>query len=111
MFIIDENKNITIVRGDSAEIEIEITETTDEGETQAYELTENDELLFTVKKSVDDTEILFQKSGSVIMIDPEDTAELAYGVYRYDVQLTDGSGYVDTVIQPHKFKIVSEVTW
>ena len=111
MFIIDEDKNITIVRGDSAEIEIEMTETTDEGETIDYELQPGDELLFTVKKSVDDPETLFQKSGSFIVINPEDTANLPYGTYRYDVQFTDSGGYVDTVIRPHKFKVVSEVTW
>ena len=40
---------------------------------------------------------------------PEDTTNLDYGVYRYDIELTTADGDVDTFIEKAKFKISEEV--
>ena len=45
------------------------------------------------------------------MVLPEDTHELPYKIYKYDVQLTLADGFVDTIIPPTDFIVKEEVTW
>jgi hypothetical protein len=78
---------------------------------EEYELQPGDTLLFTVKKNTKTDDVLIQKSGPHIEIGPSDTEGLKYGVYKYDVELTYASGFVDTVILPTDFKITEEVTF
>lgn len=111
MVAIDADKNITIIRGDSADFEIELLEDDGEGGTQPYVLKEGDDITLTVKKTTKTSEVLIQKHGQVIHLDTEDTSMLNYGTYKYDVQFTRADGYVDTVIPPKNFKITEEVTW
>ena len=111
MFTVDDNKNITIIRGDSAMFEIELLEDDGAGGTKPYEMKEGDKITFTVKKSAKTSEVLIQKFGPNISINTEDTSSLPYGAYKYDVQFTSADGYVDTVIPPKTFKITEEVTW
>lgn len=44
-----------------------------------------------------------------LRIDPEDTKNLNFGTYVYDVELTTKDGIVDTFITPSSFKITEEV--
>ena len=106
MFQIEDNA-ITITRGDSARIDITVYD----AHGEEYELQEGDALVFTVKSSVNDKEKLIQKSGAVININPQDTQDLDYGKYVYDVQITLANGTVNTIIEPSVFKIASEVSW
>lgn len=78
---------------------------------EEYELQEGDTLLFTLKKNTKTDEIIFQKSGKHVEIEPYDTEDLKYGKYVYDVELTYASGFRDTVILPTEFKITEEVTF
>lgn len=74
----------------------------------------NDEVLFTVKKTVQDTEALIQKRiiyGENVTILPVDTSQLPYGSYVYDIQVTTAGGIVDTVITPSPFVVKEEVTF
>lgn len=68
-----------------------------------------DKLYFTVKKSSKSTDRAIQKitpSGIVyeedgyyhITIDSNDTAELDYGTYQYDIELKTATGVVKTLI-------------
>lgn len=111
MFRIDEGQNIIIVRGDSAQFDIKVTQDDGQGGTIDYEMQEGDVLLFTVKKNTRQKEMIFQKSGQSITILPEDTENLSYGTYQYDVEFTGADGYVDTIITPHDFEVAEEVTW
>lgn len=112
MFIIHEDGRFEIVRGDSADFDIYLPIYNDEGEVIGeYDLEPGDTLLFTVKKNTKTDDVLIQKSGKHVSILPEDTEGLSYGKYVYDVQLTYSSGFVDTVILPHEFKINEEVTF
>ena len=73
----------------------------------------NDEVLFTVKRNTRTTEVLFQKQviyGENVTIEPQNTANLPYGNYVYDVQVTSGA-VVDTVIPPSTFSVLPEVTF
>lgn len=98
---------ITLTRGDSASFHIDIVDSTGD----AYELQDGDVVYFTVKKSTKTTDIVMQKTGQDIVIDPSDTADLKYGTYAYDVQLSYAGGGVDTFIGPADFVVTEEVTF
>ena len=107
MFKVDGN-NIYLTRGDTAVIELTITD--GEGETYDYS---NDTVKFAVKRFVTDATPVIEKTfedGS-ITITPEDTKELSFGPYLYDIQLTSEDGEtVATVIIPSTFTVGPEVT-
>lgn len=109
MFMVSGN-DIQLTRGDTARLNVEITNTLN---NNIYQLNEDDELILTVKKNTTRKESLIQKksvSGGFYFA-PEDTAELSYGKYVYDVQLTTHSGDVYTVIEPSIFEVMPEVTF
>lgn len=107
MLTIDENNNIILTRGDSATIELAIT---DDGMTYDYS---NDLVQLTVKRNTVTEDIIFQKtfSSNVIIIEPSDTKNLRYADLVFDVQLINSQGGVYTVIPPRKFIISEEVNF
>lgn len=107
MFKIHEDNSMEIIRGDSGIFSIEIT--TDTGEV--YEIQPNDQITFTVKENTDTDEVLIQKSGISIEIEPIDTEDLNYGEYVYDIQFVNESGFTDTIVPPTPFIIDEEVTF
>lgn len=98
---------ITLTRGDYASFHIDIEDATG-GE---YTPQTGDVVTFTVKKNTKTEEVLIQKTGQDIEIEHEDTAELRYGTYAYDVQLTYANGHIDTFIGPADFVLTEEVTF
>ena len=106
MFKIVNNK-ISLTRGDSAQIRLLVTS---DGVPYNYD---KDTIVFSVKKSTTTVEYIFQKTveNGVIYIEPEDTNDLQYGSYKYDVQLTTKDGHVCTIIPPDTFEVLPEVTW
>lgn len=109
MYQIDKDGNISVVRGDSASFHIDLVD----ADGNEYNLVEGDTLTFTVKKSSFSNTPLIQKHvlGNIIDIHPQDTIELPYGGYVYDVQLVTAEGFVDTVVLPRKFRVLGEVTF
>ena len=108
MFKIEGNV-IAITRGDTGIFTLNITDA--QGNPYDYS---HDEVLFTVKRNIDTTEKIMQKTveyGQVVIIQPVDTATLPYGTYVYDVQVTTAGGVVDTVITPSRFLVKAEVTF
>ena len=102
--------SIELTRGDTAYLEISITDS----EGNPYEMQPNDTLTLSVKKSENDAAPAFQKTiqgHTSFHIEPEDTAGLAFGKYKYDVQITTEIGDVFTVLGPETFEILSEVTY
>lgn len=93
-----EGNTIHLTRGDSAVLLLKIQR--ENG--SEYELQAGDSVLFTVKNSVYDTAVIIQKKliDGVIKINPDDTKNLQYGTYYYDVELTQSDGFVATVISP-----------
>lgn len=109
MLYIDD-KTIKLTRGDTARLTVPIINLANNGE---YTMESGDILYFTVKKTAKDTDFLFQKSvtgSNSIHIKPEDTADLSFGKYKYDVQLTTATGDVYTVIEPSTFEVMEEIT-
>lgn len=108
MFKVDDN-NIRIIRGDSGVFNISITDTNG---SPVY-LTEGDVLTFTLRRAARNPAIVMQKviADSQLEIKPEDTEGLTFGTYVYDIELRRADGYVDTVIPPHEFLLMEEVTY
>lgn len=108
MFSINERTNtIKLTRGDYALFSIDIL--TADGNT--YEMQEGDVVRFTVKKNTKSSDILIQKTGTVIEILHDDTKDLKYGTYKYDCELCHANGQPDTFIEPTDFELTPEVTW
>lgn len=101
--------DIKIIRGDTSRFEVEVLDKTGE----KYNLQEEDELVFTVKKntSTDITILKKQILGDTFTLTHDDTKKLDYGKYVYDIQLTQSNGDVTTVIQPSIFEIMPEVNF
>lgn len=108
MFRVNDN-NISLIRGDSGQFCITVTDMN--GKEVA--LNDDDVLTFTVRRTVRNPNIVLQKiiTGGELTINPSDTEGLTFGAYIYDVELKRADGYVDTIIPPHEFCILEEVTY
>lgn len=104
-----QNNNISLIRGDSGVFTVTITDTNG----TPVELTDSDVLTFTLRRTTRDPTIVLQKiiAGGELDIKPADTEGLTFGAYIYDIELKRADGYVDTVIPPHKFLLMEEVTY
>ncbi len=98
---------IKLTRGDYASFHINIKDASG----AEYVLQDGDVVTFTVKKNTKTEDVLIQKTGQDVEIEHEDTAEMKYGTYVYDVQLTHANGRPDTFIGPSTFEITEEVTF
>lgn len=108
---------ISITRGDSAQITLAIR---DRVTGKLFVPGPDDRLTFTVKRELSDEAPLVVKTldngivrreqECILLLVPEDTAQLPFGTYRYDVELVLVSGYTDTVIPPSPFIVTGEVT-
>lgn len=110
MLYIEANNKIRLTRGDTARFRIPITNLVNNIE---YTIGSSDILYFTVKKNSKDDTFLFQKTSigsNLIHIRPEDTANLSFGKYKYDVEINTESGDVYTVVEPAIFEIMEEIT-
>ena len=78
-----------------------------------YEPQEGDVVRFALKKKYTDEDPLILKQipidTMVLHLEPEDTKELAFGTYCYDVELTKANGDVDTFIAEAEFELTKEV--
>jgi hypothetical protein len=100
---------ITINRGDTAFITVNVRDR----EGNPYELQEGDGLWFAVKhKATDENYAIAPKrlNGNVLELMSEDTINLDFGTYIYDVQLINSRGYTSTIIQPSDFVVALSIT-
>ena len=106
MFYIDDDNNIHLTRGNTAIIDISITD--DQGEE--YNLHSGDVLEFSLKRSSDFNNVLLNKrvTEKQFTFVTNDTINLSFGTYKYDITLFGGNGGVDTFISGD-FNIESEV--
>lgn len=111
MLTVDKDNTIHLTRGDTARIFLGTV--VNEVTGKEFDLSADDTVTLTVKKTVYDTTPVVQitvPSGAAIHIKPEDTKELPFGKYLYDTQITTADGDVYTVIPPTTFEILKEVT-
>ena len=100
------NENISLTRGDTAIIELDITIN-----NQPYIFSDADKIIFSVKQSYDDADYILQRqlTSKYITLNHEDTKSLEAGTYVYDVQISFADGQVVTY-GPGKFKLTADVT-
>lgn len=93
------NNRIKMTRGDTATFKISI-DYLNTGEP--YEPDDSDIIRFTVKKYLSDRNSLISKDIStdtmLLTINTEETSQLPFGRYYYDIQLIKADGKVDTFL-------------
>lgn len=100
---------ITMTRGDTARISVFITDS----DGVQYIPGAGDKIRFAAKLNYDEGAPLIlidvPIDSLVFTIEPEDTKELPFGNYVYDIELTKEDGTVDTFITKAKLRITEEV--
>lgn len=112
MFTIEDNR-IYLTRGDTADISLIITQL----DGSEYEVQEGDTLIFRMKKyaTKESSEVLIEKTALVsegeitFSLMPEDTLTLAFGEYRYEVELVTDADDHYTVIADMEFEVGKEL--
>jgi hypothetical protein len=100
---------ITLTRGDTFEALVSATKK----DGTPYIPVEGDVIRFAMKENYDDARPLLVKEIPIdtmmLMLEPSDTADLDFGKYVYDIQLTKANGKVDTFITKATLKLSEEV--
>lgn len=100
---------IRITRGDSLTVNIVLTD----GDGYEYEPEQGDEVWFRVKKSAVATDVLIEKQIDtetlVLELVESDTSNLAFGDYKYEVEVICNTGDHYTVIKNAPFIITEEL--
>lgn len=120
MYSIDSNNRITLVRGDSFAMPIALTVTFPPGtEKTQIILQPGDRVIHTIKETAYHSEIIIQhiytaedctKDGYIpIELVPEETSELPFGTYRYDLELIFANN-MTTTFAIGDFVISEEIT-
>ena len=98
---------ITMTRGDTVRIQVAIDI---DGEEYTPEV--GDVVRFAAKKAWTDEEpcilITIPNDTLVLTIEPNDTKQLEFGAYNYDLQITFANGDVATFVTKAKLKIEEE---
>lgn len=101
--------SITLTRGDSFAADIGIVQP----DGEPYIPGEGDKIRFAMKQSIKDDVCLILKEIPIdtmrLVLDPEDTKDLPFGSYVYDIQLTKSTGEVDTFITKSNLTLTEEV--
>ena len=111
MLSVDANYNIYLTRGDTGIFTLDLV---DDETKEPFTPGSGDKIRFAMSKKYGSTreETLILKDISIndllIKIDPEDTKNLDFGKYKYDVEYTDASGHVSTVLLAD-FNVTKEV--
>ena len=107
MLYIDEEQNIELTRGDTGFFTIALKNKQDED----YTPQEGDTLRFAMSQSFGGEPLILKQipiNTLVLEIEPQDTASLKFGKYKYDIEFTDAAGHVSTIILG-EFKVTNEV--
>ena len=108
MYKVDGN-SIMLTRGDSFYAEVGIYD----AEGHAYEVQSGDVIKFGLKQSTKESTCLIEKTidnnDLILYLSPEDTKELPFGNYVYDIEITFANGDVDTFINGASFQLKAEV--
>lgn len=96
-----DNNRITLTRGDTLAVEVELTE----ADGAPYEYTEGDKIRFAISEGYDSElnyhliyEDEFSAETLIFTMPASETKKLRYKTYNYDVELTRANGAVETVI-------------
>ena len=102
------SNNIRLTRGDTANFNVTIK--TRSGDI--YEPVEGDTVVFTMKRRPTDKNTILVKQIPIdtllLTIESEDTKNLEFGTYSFDLQLIFANGDVDTFIENKHLDITYE---
>ncbi len=108
-FKVTKNNTIYLTRGDTFKAVLTITNP----DGTEYTPVEGETVRFALKEDVYDDKCLILKEipldTMILIINPEETKELDFGEYVYDIQITRNNGDVDTFITASKLKLTAEV--
>lgn len=100
---------ITLTRGDTFRAFIKIYDT----DALPYIPTDGDRVRFAMKEKYEDANPLLIKDipmGTLeLVLLPEDTKNMPFGNYVYDIQIIKANGEVDTFITRARIKLTEEV--
>lgn len=100
---------IELTRGDTMRVHIDLTYQSG----TAYTPAAGDSIRFAMKKRYKDETCVILKdipiATMILELDPEDTKDLGYGEYVYDIQMTFANGDIDTFIDKAMFVLTEEV--
>ncbi|HZJ99386.1 MAG TPA: hypothetical protein VFC79_05245 [Tissierellaceae bacterium] len=106
--------NISMIRGDTQSIIISVKDK----DGNKVPLITGDMIYLTVKQSINTEKKVLQKvvtqfedGNAIIEITPDDTKDIPFRTYVYDIQLNRVDGTVSTIIPPSNFIIGGEVTY
>lgn len=108
MLSVSKSGEIKLTRGDTARLTVAVTDT----EGQPYTVKDDDVLTLTIKQNYEDEVPVIEKvvtGDTTFHIEPKDTKSLAFGKYKYDVQITTADGDNYTVIDDKTFEVAKEV--
>lgn len=101
------NKKITLVRGDSLHLKVNIYV-----DKEPYIPQFGDSVRFAMKQSYQSNKLLIRKNIPIdsmeLHLEPSDTKKLNFGKYVYDIEITFYNGDVDTFISG-EFELTPEV--
>lgn len=109
-----DGRSIYLTRGDTFRAPVvAILPDSPEDNPEPYIPMEGDTVRFALKRTYEDLKPLFVKEipidTMVLQIDPEDTKELPFGKYVFDIQLTLADGTIDTFIPKGRLHLTEEV--
>lgn len=103
---------IFMTRGDTVSLKVDLTDYNGD----PYSLQTGDEAIFRLKKSACDKRLLIEKELEVdedgqlyLIIDPEDTENLKFGVYYYEVEVITSDDCHFTVIDNSPLELGKEL--
>lgn len=103
------NNKITLTRGDTCRIKLSLTDSNG----NEFVPGDGDVIRFAAKRYYSDAEpvifIVVPNDTLVLEIKPEDTKNLDFGTYVYDMQITFADGTIDTFITKSMLRIEEEV--
>ena len=108
-------QSIYLTRGDSADLKFPAVQTNEDGTEEPYEFQEGDEVYFRLAQ-VAGQQVLIEKqceidsetNDVVLYLENDDTKDLKFGTYRYEVELISGTEHY-TYIANQPFEIGKEV--
>jgi hypothetical protein len=109
MLKVKSNGSIIMSRGDTVSLDVYITDS----EGQEYILKEDESLYFSAKQKLTDKNYAIppkKLDGKTLHLMGEDTYDLDFGTYLYDIQLRKSDGRCNTIIKPTELVIEGAIT-
>lgn len=104
-----EGSRIFLTRGDTAFLVLHILDSAG----NPYNVQEGDKIYFRLKSDVFSRQLIIEKEIDInslrLQLDPEDTEDLSFTTYKYEIELVTSTGYHFTIIENSEFVIRPEL--